>query len=123
MDTSRVSDEEFERIKNYIGEYKYIDLVKWVIEIIKSGYTKNNRLYTLIDGEISRRNKAKEKTEEDIEEVKNYFARYSYLDLIMWRNDMIDGGNINNHLFVLIDHEIMRRNAERYSSMKEGKSK
>ena len=51
----------------------------------------------------------KDITNEEFERIKKHIDDYSYLDLIIWRNQMIEIGKVNNRLFNLIDMEIKQR--------------
>ena len=105
-----VTDLEYNRIKSNISKYSYLSLFRTLSDMITINNTKD-RLFKLIDGELSRRMKENELSIEDNEEIEKYFSRHSYLDLVMWRNDLLNNGKINNQLYVLIEHEINRRNS------------
>ena len=62
-------------------------------------------------------------SDEEYERIKKHIDKYLYVDLVMWRNELVESGNIYNRLFDLIDYELMRRNVEIHNSKKEGKSK
>ena len=57
-------------------------------------------------------NNKNEISDEKYEKIKSHIKDFSYVDLIMWRNDMINGGSINNRLYQLIDYEIKGRRIE-----------
>ena len=120
MEIKKISDEKLEEIKSYIDKYSLLDLIKWLNELVTIGDTKS-RLYDLINGELG--NRMKEFTDSDKEEIVNFFSKYSYLDLVMWHNDLLYAGKINNYIYVLVDHEMMRRNTLRYQNNKEGREK
>ena len=39
-------------------------------------------------------------------------GRFSYIDLVIWRNEMITSGAVNNRVFHLLNNEIERRAKE-----------
>ena len=51
-------------------------------------------------------------SDEEYERIKGHIYDYSYVDLVIWRNEMIIGGIVNNRLFKLLDGEIERRAKE-----------
>ena len=63
----------------------------------------------------------KDVTDEEYERVKKHIHDYDYIDILMWRNEMIMGGNINNRLYYLIDSELEIRDRKRTEMS--GKSK
>ena len=67
--------------------------------------------------------KKNEISEEEYERIKKFIHRYSYIDLIIWRNEMITGGNVNSRLFNLINKEILDRAYEKDVHKSKGKSK
>lgn len=48
-------------------------------------------------------------SDEKYERIRSHIEEFSYVDLVMWRNDLINSGSINNRLYQLIDFEIKRR--------------
>ena len=61
-------------------------------------------------------------SDEKYEYIKNNIYRFSYVDLVVWRNEMIVSGAVNNRLFNLLNDEIKNRANEAYSN-EEQKSK
>ena len=53
--------------------------------------------------------KNNEISNEKYEEIKKYLSKFSYIDLVIWRNEMITSGNINNRLFNLLNTEVLNR--------------
>ena len=47
--------------------------------------------------------------DEKYERIKDNINRFSYIDLIIWRNEMIASSSVNNRLFHLLNNEILRR--------------
>lgn len=62
-------------------------------------------------------------TDSELERIKEYIGRFSYIDLIVWRNEMIDSGEINNRLFDLLNTEILNRAYEMDLRNRKDKSK
>ena len=64
-------------------------------------------------------------SDEEFERIKKFVNRFSYLDLIAWRNQMIASGEINNRVFDLLNDEILRRAYEidMNKSKEEGREK
>ena len=60
---------------------------------------------------------------EKYEEIKKYLKKFSYIDLMIWRNEMITSGNINNRLFNLLNTEVLNRACEINLHHKKSKSK
>ena len=56
--------------------------------------------------------------DEKYERIKKYIDRYSYVDLVIWRNELISSGKINNRLYALIDKEI---NTRRFANQEKNK--
>ena len=52
----------------------------------------------------------KDITNEEYERIKAHIKDYSFIDLVIWRNQMIDKSRVNNRLYYLIDGEIRKRN-------------
>ena len=50
--------------------------------------------------------------DEKYERIKKYIDRFSYIDLVIWRNEMQTSGNVNNRLFDLLNNEIKKRATE-----------
>ena len=48
-------------------------------------------------------------SDEELERIKNNLDKFSYIDLVAWRNQMIASREINNRLFNLLNDEILRR--------------
>ena len=48
-------------------------------------------------------------SDEKLESIKNNIHRFSYIDLVIWRNEMITSGEINNSLFYLLNRELLDR--------------
>ena len=48
-------------------------------------------------------------SKEEYERIKKYIKDFSYIDLIIWRNEMLNGGNINNSVYSLLNKEIYER--------------
>lgn len=71
---------------------------------------------------MNNRNKV---SDEEFERIKKFVNRFSYLDLIAWRNQMIASGEINNRVFDLLNDEILRRAYEidMNKSKEEGREK
>lgn len=65
----------------------------------------------------------KDISNEEYERVRNNLGKFSYLDLTMWRNQLINSGTVNNRLYNLIDTEIKRRYIERNTDNKESVEK
>ena len=55
MDNNIISDEQYEKVKKYIDNYTYLDLVTWRNKLVKSGNV-DNKLFDLIDYELMKRN-------------------------------------------------------------------
>lgn len=47
--------------------------------------------------------------DEKYERVKENIRRFSYVDLVLWVNEMIAAGAVNNRVFELLNEEIKRR--------------
>ena len=56
----------------------------------------------------------KDITNEELEKVSKNIDKLLFVDLLMWRNQMIERGKVNNRLYHLIDNEVNRRSAEIY---------
>lgn len=54
----------------------------------------------------------KDISNEELERIKKHISDYSFIDLVLWRNEMINSGRVNNRLYHLIDNEINSRNAK-----------
>ena len=67
--------------------------------------------------------KNKEISNEKYGEIKKYLGKFSYIDLVVWRNEMITSGNINSRLFNLLNTEILNRACEVDLHKKKDKSK
>ena len=48
-------------------------------------------------------------SDEELERIKNNLDKFSYIDLVAWRNQMIASREVNNRLFNLLNNEILRR--------------
>ena len=51
-------------------------------------------------------------SDEKYERIKKHIHDYSYIDLVIWRNEMVVSGIVNNRLFKLLNDEIERRAKE-----------
>ena len=51
-------------------------------------------------------------SDEKLERIKNNIHRFSYIDLVIWRNEMITSGEVSNRLFDLLNREILNRAKE-----------
>lgn len=60
--------------------------------------------------------------DERYERVKKNIGRFSYVDLVLWVNEMIACGAVNNRVFELLNEEIRRR-ADELKNYKGNKSK
>lgn len=60
--------------------------------------------------------------DEKYERIKSNINRFSYIDLVIWRNEMITSGAINNRLFKLLNDELLKR-ANELGLYKEKKSR
>lgn len=67
----------------------------------------------------------KDISDEEFERVKRNLHRFSYLDLVLWQNELLNSGTVNNRLYNLIDNEVKRRYISKNSEKKEaeGRSK
>ncbi len=50
--------------------------------------------------------------DKEYERIKSFIDKFSYVDLIIWRNEMIENGEIYNRVFELFNQEILKRAAE-----------
>ena len=41
--------------------------------------------------------------------IKDHISDFSYIDLVIWRNEMLTGGSVNNRLFYLLNDELRKR--------------
>lgn len=48
-------------------------------------------------------------SDEKYEKIKDNIDRFSYIDLVIWRNEMLTSGAVNNRLFKLLNDEIKER--------------
>ena len=62
-------------------------------------------------------------SEEEYEKAKERIKNYSYLDLVLCRNEMLRASNINNPVYDLVEHELMKRNIEIQNSRHSGRGK
>ncbi len=67
----------------------------------------------------------KDISDEEFERVKRNLHRFSYLDLVLWQNELLNSGTVNNRLYNLIDNEVKRRYISKNTEKKEaeGRSK
>ena len=56
----------------------------------------------------------KDVTDQEYERVKSHIEDYSFIDLVIWRNELITARLVNNRIFHLIDNEILKRNSKLY---------
>ena len=61
-----ISDELYNKIKKYIDDFTYLDLVTWRNKLIKTGNV-NNDLFDLIDYELMKRNVEIHKSEKGMQ--------------------------------------------------------
>ena len=64
-------------------------------------------------------------TKEKLERIRRFIDRFSYIDLVIWRNEMIACGEVNNRVFDLLNKEVLRRADEMdfYKRREDNKSK
>ena len=54
----------------------------------------------------------KDISNEELERIRKHIDDFSIVDLVIWRNQMIDRGRVNNRLYYLIDNELKKRDKE-----------
>ena len=57
----------------------------------------------------------KDISDEEYERIKKHIDELLFVDLILWRNQMINRGKVNNRLFYLLDDAVKKREKEIYS--------
>ncbi len=117
IDRKELTDEELKRTKAFISRNSYIGLFTKLVQMISSNNSRGI-LFKVINEELANRGSKGMVSEEDLESIKNYFASFLYTDLIMWQSDLMNSGNINNQVYILLEKEIKRREEERLGSKK-----
>jgi hypothetical protein len=55
IEVNMIDDELYQKIKKYIRDFTYLDLITWRNKLVKTGNVDND-LFDLIDYELMRRN-------------------------------------------------------------------
>lgn len=117
VDRKELTDNELNSIKENINRHSYADLFVILVEMISNNNT-HSPIFKIIDNELTKRRIKGEINEEDNLKIKDYFSSYTYIDLIIWHNDLMDSGQINNQVYRLIEKEISDRSKDNRESQK-----